>query len=224
MLFISCFYGFFLNFLYFPSALPIILSSPFNNPLFPNPLSFLSSCSLLFNSLVLALYPAVNSKTDTTDIYGGRISPFNPTTNHTHVHTAHTWSIETVAFPLRVAYKPCIDWVAQQSFNLCADTVAYSTSRVNTPQLWGKGLTTEDIEDRMERVCQSNSNRCVANWINTWKQEKEEKDTEHCQSSEAWMKCVTPCWWLCTAWHMKTKHHTENTPANGAQGGGKAKE
>lgn len=127
-------------FLYFPSALPIILSSPFNNPLFPNPLSFLSSCSLLFNSLVLALYPAVNSKTDTTDIYGGRISPFNPTTNHTHVHTAHAWSIETVAFPLRVAYKPCIDWVAQQSFNLCADTVAYSTSRVNTPQLGERDL------------------------------------------------------------------------------------
>lgn len=165
----------FLNFFYFPSALPIILSSPFNNPLFPNPLS---SCSLLFNSLVLALYPAVNSKTDTTDIYGGRIYPFNPTTNHTHVRTAHAWSIETVAFPLRVAYKPCIDWVAQLSFNLCADTVAYSTSKVNTPQLGGKGLTTEDIEERMERVCQSNSNRCVANWINTWKQEKEEKDTE----------------------------------------------
>lgn len=140
MLFISCFYGFFLNFLYFPSALPIILSSPFNSPLFPNPLSFLSSCSLLFNSLVLALYPAVNSKTDTTDIYGGQISPFNPTTNHTHVHTAHAWSIETVAFPLRVAYKPCIDWVAQQSFNLCADTVAYSTSRVNTPQLGERDL------------------------------------------------------------------------------------
>lgn len=113
------------------------------------------------------------------------------------------------------------------------------TQRYNTVEFMQssgghKGLTTEmNFKERMLRKVVSGIHTgdllMVLKWRKGgWRQEYKNnvKDREsYCQSSGAWMKSVAPLpeTWHRTACYSKTCHHTENTPANGEQDGGRIK-